>query len=61
MRALWLIAGLALLIIGLPVVAFFALLGELLHRLSRACWYIAVNLVPREWRERLRQKLEERP
>jgi hypothetical protein len=61
MKTLWLIAALALLIVGLPFLILFAFLGEVLHRLSLACWYVAVNLVPREWRERLRQKHGEQP
>jgi hypothetical protein len=56
---LWLLANAAVLLVCMPIVAFFALMGEVLSRLSYGCWYIAANIVPSEYRERLRKKLED--
>lgn len=59
MSTLWLALNLLVLIVCVPIVAAFVGLAELFNLLARGSWWAAANILPREWRVKLKKRMDE--
>lgn len=58
MSTLWLALNLLVLVICVPIVAAFVGLAELFNLLARGSWWAATNILPKEWRNRLLERVK---